>query len=87
MRDGLPRGLVLLCLIIALSTGATAATGLFGRAVAMAGAICAMLLSAWVTEGALEVGGCVIFAGVLTLSGGLGIRMYRSVRPAASAAR
>ncbi len=37
------------------------------KAVAMAGAICATLISAWVTEGSLEA-----------VSLGLGVRMYRS---------
>jgi hypothetical protein len=48
------------------------------KAVAMAGAICAMLISAWVTEGSLEVGGFIIFAGAAAVSLGLGVRMYRS---------
>jgi hypothetical protein len=52
--------------------------------VAMAGAICAMLLSAWLVEGSLEVGPFAIFAAVAGIALGLGVQMHRSVLPAAA---
>lgn len=52
------------------------------KAFAMAAAICAMLLSAWAYEGALEVGPLAIFAAAAGAAAWLGIRMYRSVLPA-----
>jgi hypothetical protein len=54
------------------------------KAVAMAAAICAMLLSAWAYEGKLEVAPLAIFAAVAGVSGWLGIHMYRSVLPGPS---
>lgn len=53
------------------------------KAVAMALAICAMLLMAWVYEGRLEVPPLLIFGAVAVVSGWLGLRMYRSIRPIA----
>jgi hypothetical protein len=49
------------------------------KAVAMASAICAMLLSAWAVEGQLAVGGFTFFAAAALASCWLGIRMYRSI--------
>jgi hypothetical protein len=51
------------------------------KAVAMAAAICAMLLSAWVTEGKLDVGPLVLFAGAMVAAAWIGVLMYRSIRP------
>jgi hypothetical protein len=53
------------------------------KAVAMASAICAMLLSAWAVEGRLEVGGFAFFAAAAAAALWLGIRMYRAVTPGA----
>lgn len=52
------------------------------KAFAMAAAICAMLLSAWVYEGALEVAPLALFAAAAAATFWLGVRMYRSLRPA-----
>jgi hypothetical protein len=52
------------------------------KAVAMAAAICAMLLSAWAYEGRLEVVPLAIFAGAAGASAWLGIRIYGSLLPA-----
>lgn len=49
------------------------------KAVAMASAICAMLLSAWATEGRFEAGGFAFFAAAAVASLCLGIQMYRSI--------
>jgi len=49
------------------------------KAVAMASAICAMLLSAWAVEGRLDAGGFAFFASAALVSCWLGIRMYRSL--------
>jgi hypothetical protein len=49
------------------------------KAVAMASAICAMLLSAWAVEGRLAMGGFAFFAAAALASGWLAIRMYRSI--------
>jgi hypothetical protein len=49
------------------------------KAVAMASAICAMLLSAWAVEGRLAAGGFVFFAAAALASCWLAIRMYRSI--------
>ena len=54
------------------------------KMVAMAGAICAMLLSAWAVEGALEIGPLGVFAAVAMIATWLGIQMHRSVLPAAA---
>jgi hypothetical protein len=51
------------------------------KAVAMSAAICAMLLSAWKTEGTLEVAPLALFASAGAVSAFLGIRMFRSVLP------
>lgn len=77
---------------LALFTGAAAwrgsaigyllSTVLVVKAFAMAAAICAMLLSAWVYEGALEVAPLFIFAAAAAATAWLGRRMYRSLRPA-----
>jgi hypothetical protein len=53
------------------------------KAVAMAGAICAMLLMAWVVEGSPEVASLAIFGAAAGAALWLGIRMYRSVEPMA----
>ncbi|APR79006.1 Hypothetical protein A7982_04353 [Minicystis rosea] len=50
------------------------------KAVAMAAAICAMLLAAWRVEGRLEVVPFAIFAGAAVTAAWLGTRMYRSTR-------
>lgn len=47
------------------------------KAVAMAAAICAMLLSAWATEGTLEVVPLLIFGTAAVAASWLGVRMYR----------
>jgi hypothetical protein len=52
------------------------------KAVAMAAAICAMLISVWVTEGKLDVGPLVLFAGTMAAAAWIGVRMYRSILPA-----
>jgi hypothetical protein len=54
------------------------------KAVAMAGAICAMLLMAWAVEGSPEVASLVIFGATAGAALWLGIRMYRSVEPMAA---
>jgi hypothetical protein len=51
------------------------------KMVAMAAAICAMLVSAAVVEKTLEVGPFVLFAAVAVLAAVLGIRMYGSIPP------
>lgn len=51
------------------------------KAFAMAAAICAMLIGAWIVEGAFEVAPFVLFAAAAGASLALGIRMYRSVLP------
>jgi hypothetical protein len=56
------------------------------KAFAMAVAICAMLLSAWASEGTLEVVPIAIFGAAAALSLWLGSRIYRGVLPAPSAA-
>jgi hypothetical protein len=50
------------------------------KAVAMASAICAMLLSAWAVEGRLDAGGFAFFAAAALASLWLGVQMYRSMR-------
>jgi hypothetical protein len=54
------------------------------KALAMAVAISAMLLSAWAYEGTLEVGALSIFGAVAGASLWLGICMYRSMCPSAA---
>jgi hypothetical protein len=49
------------------------------KAVAMAAAICAMLLAAWAFEGKLEVAPLALFATAAAAAAWLGVRMYRSV--------
>ena len=51
------------------------------KAVAMAPAICAMLISAWKVEGKLAVAPLAFFGSAAAAAGWLGARMYRSVRP------
>jgi hypothetical protein len=51
------------------------------KAVAMAAAICAMLLSAWAVEGSLELAPLALFGGAAAAAVALGVRMYRSVLP------
>lgn len=77
---------------LALFTGVTAwrghaigyllASTVAVKTVAMATAISAMLLMAWVYEGALEVAPLVIFAAITAATLWLGIRMYGSLLPA-----
>lgn len=55
------------------------------KGVTMAGAICAMLLSAWAVEGRLEVAPFAVFAAFALASGALAARMMRSVREPATA--
>lgn len=50
------------------------------KAVAMAAAICAMLLSAWAVEGRLEIAPLALFAGVTAVAAWLGARMYQSAK-------
>lgn len=52
------------------------------KALAMAAAISAMLLSAWVYEGALEIVPLTIFLTIIVATVWLGIRIYSSVLPA-----
>jgi hypothetical protein len=54
------------------------------KAVAMAAAICAMLLSAWQSEGTLEVIPLALFAAIAIVAAWLGVRMYRSILPTPS---
>ena len=54
------------------------------KSFAMAAAICAMLIGAWIVEGRLEVAPFALFAAAAAASLVLGIRMYRSVLPAES---
>jgi hypothetical protein len=49
------------------------------KSFAMAAAICAMLLSAWVAEGALELPPLLIFAAAAIASAWLGMKMYTNV--------
>ena len=56
------------------------------KAVAMACAICAMLVSAWVVEGSPDVGGFAIFGTAAVLAAWLGVRMYRSALPVLTSA-
>ena len=49
------------------------------KAIAMCGAITAMLVSAWVVEGAPDIGGLAIFVTAALVSAWLGSRMLRSV--------
>lgn len=51
------------------------------KATAMAAAICAMLISAWIVEGALEIVPFVIFTVIAAAAVWLGVRVYRSVHP------
>jgi hypothetical protein len=50
------------------------------KGVAMAAAICAMLISAWIVEGVLEVMSFIIFAVATAVALWLAIRIYRSVQ-------
>ena len=52
------------------------------KAIAMALAICAMVVSAWKVEGRLEVAPLAFFGAAALAAAWLGARMYRSVRPA-----
>lgn len=77
---------------LALFTGVTAwrghaigyllASTVVVKAFAMAAAISAMLLMAWVYEGSLEVAPLAIFAAIIAATLWLGIRMYGSLLPA-----
>ena len=51
------------------------------KAVAMALAICAMVISAWKVEGRLQVAPLAFFGWMALASAWLGARMYRSARP------
>jgi hypothetical protein len=50
------------------------------KGAAMAAAICAMLVAAWIVEGALEIVPFVIFAAAAAVAVWLAFRVYRSVR-------
>jgi len=50
------------------------------KGVAMAAAICAMLIAAWIVEGALEIVPFVIFAAAAAVALWLAFRIYRSVQ-------
>jgi len=63
----------------ALWRGKTVGYLLSTKAVAMAAAICAMLLFVWLAEGTLEAAPLVIFGGALVASAYLGVRIYRSI--------
>lgn len=69
--------------------GVLVATALAVKGLAMAVAICAMLVSAWAVEGALEIGPFVLFAAIALVCLALLVLMLRAireepVRPAAS---
>lgn len=49
------------------------------KSFAMAAAICAMLLSAWAVEGAVELPPLIIFAAAAVASAWLGARMYANI--------
>jgi hypothetical protein len=51
------------------------------KAFAMACAICAMLIVAWIYEGRLEVPPLLIFGAAAVAAGWLGVRMFRSLQP------
>ena len=51
------------------------------KGVLMGAALCAMLLSVWITAGKLEVVPLVLFGGVALISTYLLLRIYRSYRP------
>ena len=55
------------------------------KAVAMASAICAMILGAWSVEGRLDKGALAFFGGAALASLWLGLRMYRSLPNGADA--
>ncbi len=55
------------------------------KAVAMALAICTMVFSAWRVEGRLEVAPLAFFGAAAAAAAWLGVRMYRSARPALGA--
>ena len=50
------------------------------KAVTIAGAILAMLLSAWMVEGSLEVVPFAVFLGVTVFAGWLAVGVLRSAR-------
>ena len=50
------------------------------KAAAMFGAICAMLLVVWVTEGTLEAVPLILFGGAMLAAVYIGVRIYKSVR-------
>ncbi len=50
------------------------------KAAAMFGAICAMLLVVWVTEGTLEAVPLILFGGAMLVAAYIGVRIYKSVR-------
>jgi hypothetical protein len=60
--------------------GVLLATALAVKGLTMAVAICAMLVSAWVVEGAPEVGPMVLFAAVAVACAALLVAMLRSIR-------
>lgn len=51
------------------------------KGVAMAWAICAMVVSAWVSEGELEVGSLVLFAGVGVAATVLAVKVFTGIPP------
>jgi hypothetical protein len=51
------------------------------KAVAMACAICAMLISAWAVEGSFDAAAFAIFGSAALAAALIGVRMYRSVLP------
>jgi hypothetical protein len=50
------------------------------KGTAMAAAICAMLIAAWIVEGALEIVPFLLFSAITAAAVWLGIRIYRSVQ-------
>jgi hypothetical protein len=60
--------------------GVLLAAALVVKGLAMAVAICAMLVAAWVVEGAPDVGGFAIFVTVALACLGLIVALYRSIR-------
>jgi hypothetical protein len=54
------------------------------KGTAMAAAICAMLILAWIVEGALEIIPLIVFAATAAVAVWLGLRIYRSILPATS---
>lgn len=63
------------------------AVALVVKALAMATAISAMVLSAWATDGLLDVGGLAIFVVAAAASLALAVKMFRSIRSGAPSDR